>query len=208
MWDCPIIGQLYWCSYKDPFFCPSLWSLPTVQETSVFSLLYPTGILFLLIGAGWVWCHFWFAFPKSSLVWSILSSPFFPSNSVRKIYHLKWTSKSWPCFKFLFHELFWDIAWGQPLDSERPLCSVTQSCLTLCDPMNCSSPPGSTAHGIFQARIWEWVAISYSRRSPWPRDATLISWFARQIFFTTDPPRKPWRAPKDHFTFLHAPLWL
>ena len=91
----------------------------TVQETSVFSLLYPTGILvdflrlFLLIGAGWVWCHFLFAFPESSLVWSILSSPFFPSNSARKIYHLKWTSNSWPCFKFLFHELFRDIAWGQ-----------------------------------------------------------------------------------------------
>ena len=38
----------------------------------------------------------------------------------------------------------------------------TQSCLTLCGPMDCS-PPGSSAHGIFQARILEWVAISYSR---------------------------------------------
>ena len=38
----------------------------------------------------------------------------------------------------------------------------TQSCPTLCGPMDCS-PPGSSAHGIFQARILEWVDISYSR---------------------------------------------
>ena len=39
---------------------------------------------------------------------------------------------------------------------------VTQSCLTLCDPRNCS-PPGSSVHGIFQARILEWVPIPFSR---------------------------------------------
>ena len=39
---------------------------------------------------------------------------------------------------------------------------VTQSCLTLCDPMDCS-PPGSSVHGISQARVLEWVAISFSR---------------------------------------------
>ena len=38
---------------------------------------------------------------------------------------------------------------------------VAQSCPTLCDPMDCS-PPGSSIHGIFQARILEWVAISFS----------------------------------------------
>ena len=42
------------------------------------------------------------------------------------------------------------------------LCSVVQSCLTLCDPMDCS-PPGSSVNGISQARILEWVAISFSR---------------------------------------------
>ena len=39
---------------------------------------------------------------------------------------------------------------------------VTQLCLTLCDPVDCS-PPGSSVHGILQARILEWVAISLSR---------------------------------------------
>ena len=41
---------------------------------------------------------------------------------------------------------------------------VAQSCLTLCDPVDCS-PPGSSIHGIHQARILEWVAVSFSRRS-------------------------------------------
>ena len=49
-----------------------------------------------------------------------------------------------------------------------------QSCPTLCDPMDCS-PPGSSVHGIFQARILEWVAMLSSRRSPRPRDRTCVS---------------------------------
>ena len=47
-----------------------------------------------------------------------------------------------------------------------PLCA--QSCLILCDPVDCS-PPGSSVHRILQARILEWVAISYSRGSFQPR---------------------------------------
>ena len=44
---------------------------------------------------------------------------------------------------------------------------VAQSCLTLCDPMDCS-PPGSSVHGILQARVLGWVAISFSRKYPNP----------------------------------------
>ena len=44
------------------------------------------------------------------------------------------------------------------------LCLVTQSCLTLCDPMN-QSPSGPSVHGILQARILEWVAMPFSRVS-------------------------------------------
>ena len=51
---------------------------------------------------------------------------------------------------------------------------VTQSCPTLCDPMDCSFP-GSSAHGILPARILEWVAISFSRGSSQPRDQTCIA---------------------------------
>ena len=46
-----------------------------------------------------------------------------------------------------------------------PMCVKSpQSCLTLCDPMDCS-PPGSSVHGILQARIFEWVAMPFSRGS-------------------------------------------
>ena len=50
-----------------------------------------------------------------------------------------------------------------PFSSHFPhlCCSATQSCLTLSDPMDCSLP-GSSIHGIFQARVLEWAAISFS----------------------------------------------
>ena len=51
---------------------------------------------------------------------------------------------------------------------------VAQSCLTLCDPTDCSLP-GSSVDGVFQARILEWVAISFSRGSSPPRDWTRVS---------------------------------
>ena len=59
-------------------------------------------------------------------------------------------------------------------------CSVAQSCLTLCEPVNCS-PPGSSVHGISQARILEWVAISSCRGSSRPRDPTHVSCTGRWI---------------------------
>ena len=49
---------------------------------------------------------------------------------------------------------------------------VAQSCPTFCDPMDCSLP-GSSIHGIFQARIQEWIAISFSRASSRPKDGPL-----------------------------------
>ena len=54
---------------------------------------------------------------------------------------------------------------------------LLQSCPTLCDPMK-YSPPDSSAHGILQARVLGWVAISYSRRSSQPRDQTRVSCIA------------------------------
>ena len=71
-------------------------------------------------------------------------------------------------------ETFWVVAsWGAS--------EVTQSCPTLCDPMGCS-PPGSSVHGILQARIPEWVAVSFSRRSSQPRDRTWVSRTAGRHF--------------------------
>ena len=65
---------------------------------------------------------------------------------------------------------------------------VAQSCPTLCDTTGCSLP-GSSVHGILQARILEWVAISFSRGSSWPRDWTLVSLIAGR-HLTSEPPGK------------------
>ena len=53
------------------------------------------------------------------------------------------------------------------------VCVCAQSCLTLCDPMDCG-PPGSSVHGIYQARILEWVAFSFSKGAFQPRDQTCV----------------------------------
>ena len=58
---------------------------------------------------------------------------------------------------------------------------VAQSCLTLCDPMDCS-PPGSCVNGILQVRILEWVAILFSRGSSQLRDWTQVSYIADRFF--------------------------
>ena len=67
---------------------------------------------------------------------------------------------------------------------------VAQLCPTLCDPMDCSLP-GSFVHGLFQAKVQEWVAISFSRGSSHPRDRTRVShivgrhftvWATREVY--------------------------
>ena len=65
---------------------------------------------------------------------------------------------------------------------------VSQSCPTLCDPMDCS-PPHSSIQGILQARILEWVAIPFSKGSSQPRDRTWVSCIAGR-FFTVWAPRE------------------
>ena len=62
------------------------------------------------------------------------------------------------------------------------MCACAQLGPTLCDPMDCSLP-GSSVHGISQERILEWVAISFSRWSCWPRDWTWVSCIGRQILY-------------------------
>ena len=67
---------------------------------------------------------------------------------------------------------------------------VAQSCPTLCDPMD-HSLPGSSVHGIFQARILEWVAISFSRGSSQSRDRTQVSRIVGRCFY----PLSQWGSP-------------
>ena len=85
-----------------------------------------------------------------------------------------------------------------PCESEKKAkVLVTQSYLTLCDPMDCS-PLDSFVHGILQARILERVAISFSRVSSWPRNWTEVSCIAGKFFTIwatwgalSEPPGKP-----------------
>ena len=73
------------------------------------------------------------------------------------------------------------VEWMNQCIELKSESEVTQSCLTLCDPMNYNLS-GSSVHAIFQARILEWVAISFSRRSSQPRDWTQGSCIAGRCF--------------------------
>ena len=81
--------------------------------------------------------------------------------------------------------------------TERKESEVPQSCSTLCDPMDCSLP-ASSIHGIFQARVLEWVAISFFRRSSQPRDWTQVSCIAGR-FFTVWVTREAHMVPQQSF---------
>ena len=80
----------------------------------------------------------------------------------------------------------------EQLNNNKPTgeeIEVAQSCLTLCDPVDCS-PPGSSIHGIHQARILERVAISFSRGLPNP-GIKLRSPTLQADALTSEPPGKP-----------------
>ena len=76
-------------------------------------------------------------------------------------------------FSCIIHILVKD-GWIQTMREAKVKVLVAQLCLTLCDPMDCSSP-GSSVHRVLQARILEWVAIPFSRRSSQPRDQIQVS---------------------------------
>ena len=69
---------------------------------------------------------------------------------------------------------------------------VTQSCPTLCDPVDCSLP-SSSVHGILQARILEWVAVSFSRGSSRPKDRTRVSCIGGRHFNLWATREAPWK---------------
>ena len=76
----------------------------------------------------------------------------------------------------------WEVLRGRSTALELPKSEVAQSCPTLCDPTDCSLP-GSSIHGIFQARVPEWVAISCSRGSSQHRDRTQVSHIVGRRFY-------------------------
>ena len=103
-----------------------------------------------------------------------------------------------------------------PPGKERKKVKSAQSCPTLCSPMDCS-PPGSSVHGIFQARILQRVAISYSRGSSRLRNQNCVScasYSGRQILYhcaTWEPSNKPQHShkpkPNGARLYLFSSLW-
>ena len=81
---------------------------------------------------------------------------------------------------------------------------VAQLCPTLSDPMDCS-PPGSSVHGIFQARVLEWDAIAFSRGSSWLRDQTQVSCIVGRRF-TVWATRKYIMSPAFLYIFYNLSL--
>ena len=77
-------------------------------------------------------------------------------------------------------------------------CSVAQSCLPLWDTVDCSEPD-SSVHGISQARIVEWVAISFSMGSSWLRNQTCISCIGRHILYHW----ATWKAQISCYKFIN-----
>ena len=90
---------------------------------------------------------------------------------------------------------------GKPNDEVAVLRSVANLRLTLCNPMDCC-PPGSSVHGISQARMLKWVATSSSRGSSRPRNGTLVSYVSctgRWVLYHQHHVRSPrggtWKMP-------------
>ena len=92
-------------------------------------------------------------------------------------------------------ELNWTECWQQheATDTHTLLVLIAQSCLSLCDPMDCS-PPGSSVHGMSQAGILQWLAISFSRASSWARDRICIPCIGRWVLYHW----ATWKAPRDY----------
>ena len=83
---------------------------------------------------------------------------------------------------------------------------ATQLCPTLCDPTDCS-PPGSSVHGILQARILEWIAVPFSRRSSQLRDRTQVSLTACR-FFTIWATREACKIQAEDWLILKILQWI
>ena len=101
--------------------------------------------------------------------------------------------KIWCCFFYFkcFASLWLKIHLNPEWESTDNSYLVIKLCLTLLWPKD-YSPPISSIHGIFQARILEWVAISFSRRSCLLKDQTQVSWIGKQILYCWVTREAPW----------------
>ena len=110
----------------------------------------------------------------------------YPQSLHIETYHFLEAQLKMPPLSWSFFIMIQDPRRSHMLQSNSAHMLVcAQLCLTLCDPMHCS-PPVSSIHGIFQARILDWVAISFFRGSTRPRNQThisCVSWNSRWILY-------------------------
>ena len=154
---------------------PGMWTLPCMHAPSCLTLLQPHGLLPARLFCPWnfpgkntgVDSHFLLQIDMFRWV-KLISSKFEKCCLLNNLRNSS-SEESREIFQILI-----DLLVRKHLGLQMPYSLLyvhTQSCLTLWDPLD-YSPPGSTVHGIFQARILEWVAISSSRGSFQPRDRT------------------------------------
>ena len=157
---------------------------------SLFSTLQGLWLTFTLSWGPWM---IWLQTTCSDLPFYLVPLSFFPFRSLASEASL-WILTQAVCCFFLFLRL------------------VTHSCPILCNLRDCS-PPGSSVHGIFQARILEWVAIPFCRGSSWPTDWTSVSSIVGRFFTVRDTRKAPLNAfirktafPESHMTHSSPPL--
>ena len=178
---CFLTIPLFFSSYVHPFLPSSrlntsnvslfLCHIYIILLVSLFSFLKIFPPLFQ------IGCIYGFIFKLTNL------SSLMPNSPYNEFFVCSWIYFLCVLLQFLF--LWWDTVFAHSMII-FPLCPcvcvlVAQSCLTICDTMACS-PPGSSAHGILQAVILEWVAIPFSRVSSHPRDWTWVFCIAGRFF--------------------------
>jgi len=115
-------------------------------------------------------------FDSLTTPWSDCSLPCFSVHGIFQAGILEWVVTSFSRdlpdpeieldhISCIVRQVLYHSATEEAPELRKKVSQLAQSCPTLCDPMDCS-PPGSSVHGIFQARILEWVAISFSEIFP------------------------------------------
>ena len=177
-WHFPYLVNIQiWGNSSLPFLTKKLWHHqvqldPGIQIISdikmyLFSLvLWVSGPTFLCRG---------FTI-RQALEFSHLSPPPLPLLYSSLLSSLTWPAATVSCL------VSWPLSLLPTVHSPHDVCMHAQSCPTLCNPMDCS-PLGSSVHGISQARTLGWVAISFSRRSSWPKNQIHISCAGRWILY-------------------------
>ena len=129
------------------------------------------------------------------------------SSQLKDETHVSWIGR-W----ILYQRNKCDTIWNKPsvvpdTSVQNEWVLIVHSCSTVCDPMYWSQP-GSSVHGISQARILEWVPILFSRGSSWPRSQIQVSWIAGRFFIVW---ATIWKTQmnESHFYYLEpqSPIW-